>query len=284
MAAPRAVGCVTVVTPCFQAEGRIGATAASLLAQTAVRSGRLRLEWLVCDGGSRDGTVARVRELAGDRATVLSEPDRGMWDAVAKGLRRATGEVVGQLNAGDTYHPAALDVVADLFETGRVRWLTGVAVHANDRGQVVETFLPGRYRRAHVRKGVHGGLFSRCIQQEGTFWERGLQAGLDLARLAGLRLAGDFYLWRRFAEEADLDVVDSHLGTFVHHPGQLSEAFGAYQAELRTLAEPLGPLDALLARWDRWRARNAGPQRKARLDPHHLWRWDGRAGAWRTRR
>lgn len=274
----------TVVTPCYQAVSTILATAESVLKQSAVRSGRVRLQYLVCDGASTDGTVEAVRRLAGSAATVLSEPDRGMYDALAKGLQRAEGDVVSYLNAGDLYHPAALDVVADVFESGRVRWLTGLNVHANHRGQITQVWLPYRYRRAHIRRGVFGGVLGRAIQQDATFWDRELHAQLDLGVLAGLRLAGDFYLWRRFAEVAELDVVDSHLGTFLRHPGQLSEDRAGYLAELRSLAEPRRPWDVPLARLDRLLGRSAGHHRKAKLNPRHLWRWDERAGSWRTRR
>lgn len=282
--APRRISSFTVITPCYQAASAILPTVESVLGQSAVRSGRVRLQYLVCDGGSTDGTLEAVRRLCGDAATILSEPDRGMYDALAKGLRRAEGEVVSYLNAGDLYHSAALDVVADVFESGRVRWLTGLNVHANDRGQITQVWLPYRYRRSHIRRGVFGGLFGRSIQQDATFWDRSLQSRLDLDRLAGLRLAGDFYLWRCFAEVAELDVVDSHLGTFVRHPGQLSEDRAGYLAELRALAEACRPWDVALARLDRLLGRSAGHHRKARLNPRHLWRWDERAGAWRTRR
>jgi hypothetical protein len=273
----------TVVTPCFQAEAAIGPTVESILAQSALRSGRVRLQYLVCDGGSTDRTVERVRQVAGAAATVLSEPDRGMYDALAKGLRRAEGDVVSYLNAGDLYHPAAFDVVADLFETGRVRWLTGLNVNCNRRHQVIRTLLPWGYRREHVRRGVYGLAVPEMIQQESTFWERALHRTVDFERLASCRLAGDFYLWWCFASAAELDVVDSHLGSFTQHPGQQSTDLEGYRREMRALADRPRPWDGPWARWDRFRARSASAHRKTRLNPRHLWRWDDAAGRWRTR-
>jgi glycosyltransferase involved in cell wall biosynthesis len=280
---PRPIHSFTVVTPCFQAERHIAATVESVLGQTAVAAGRVRLEYLICDGGSTDRTLEIVHRLCGGRATVLSEEDRGLYDAVAKGLRRASGDVVAYLNAGDIYHPAALDVVADIFETGRVRWLTGHTLIASERGEVVQVRLPYRFRRDHVRKGLYGTVVRQSIQQDATFWDRSLHRLLDLDELAGLRLAGDFYLWRRFAEEEELHVVDTHLSTLLVHAGQLSEDADGYRTELRGLAEPHGWWDVLLARWDERRARHASPSRLSRRDPQHLWRFDWQRRVWRTR-
>src|SRR5205823_6601564 len=173
-------------------------------------------------------------------------------DALAKGLRRATGEVVAYLNAGDFYAPAALDVVADVFEENPVSWITGCQFEHNDRGQVISSLLPYRYRRRLIRAGLYGvrPILSHHIQQESTFWERSLLETLDLERLARCRLAGDYYLWTRFAQRADLRVVQSYLGGFTYHAGQQSEAIDAYNREARELAERPGPADFAIAAFD----------------------------------
>jgi glycosyltransferase involved in cell wall biosynthesis len=282
--AERKILSFTVITPCFQAERHLAPTLESVLAQTAVRHGRVRLEYLICDGGSTDRTLEIVQRTCGDRALVLSRQDRGLYDAVAKGLRRATGDVIAYLNAGDVYHPAALDVVADVFETGRVRWLTGLNVWANERGQVTRIRLPYRYRRDHIRKGLYGKVVPQNIQQDATFWDRSLHRLLDLDRLASLKLAGDYYLWRRFAEEEELHVVEAPLSTLMVHAGQLSEDEATYHAEMAALRAPCGWWDVLLARWDQRRMKDKLGARMARRNPHCLWRWDPDRKAWRTLR
>lgn len=267
----------TIVTPCRDAGRVIGATAESILGQTAVRSGRLRLQFLVCDGGSRDDTVEVVRRICGDRAQVRSEPDGGMYDALAKGLRAATGDVVAYLNAGDVYHPAALDVVADVMEGTGARWLTGMRVTCNERLQVTEALLPYRYRPNLLRRGLYGRVLP-FLQQESTFWRRELLAGVDLVRLARLRLAGDFYLWSCFAAEAEPTIVEAYLGGFTVHRGQQSEQRAAYLAELESLRAPDHLGHRLLA-WLEGRLWNLPAPWKKRLNPH-LVRYDHAEGRW----
>lgn len=93
---------VSLVTAAWNAEGTIAATIASALAQKGVD-----LEYIVIDGASTDGTtdiVRKAKDAAPDRDfRFVSEPDRGLYDAINKGIRMATGDIVGILNADDTF-------------------------------------------------------------------------------------------------------------------------------------------------------------------------------------
>lgn len=233
------IASITIVTPCRDAEALIGRTAASIMDQTAVRSGRIRLQYLVCDGASRDRTLDVVRRTCGTAVEIHSEPDQGMYEALVRGLQRATGDVVAYLNAGDLYAPGAFDVVADVLEQTGALWITGLRVAHDERGRFLWSEPQYRYRRALVRAGLYGGrMLPRFIQQESTFWRRELQDEIDLERLARLRLAGDYYLWTRFARRTGLHRVDAHLGGFAYHAGQKSEAIEAYRHEVASIAEP----------------------------------------------
>ncbi len=268
----------TVITPCRNAERLIRRTAECIMAQTAVRSGRIKLQYLVCDGASSDGTRDVVREVCGDAAEIVSEPDHTMYEAVAKGFRRATGDVVSYLNAGDLYSPTALDVVADVFEQNDVEWITGMVFRHNARGQVIRVDLPYRYRREFILKGLYGSpILPFFIMQEGCFWSRRLLSLVDLERLAGYRLAGDYYLWTCFAKEAELVVVEAHLGGFAYEPGQLSQKAGdtgdAYARDLATFRKPIGPLDFARAQLDRFVWYFAPAPLRKRLNPRGLLRY-----------
>jgi glycosyltransferase len=79
------------------------------------------VEYIVIDGNSADGTADIVRSFADRLAFFVSEPDKGIYDAMNKGIRRATGDVIGMINSGDRYFPGALSKVAAAFgpEPGR---------------------------------------------------------------------------------------------------------------------------------------------------------------------
>ena len=97
---------ITLITACYQSVGTLRTAMASVLAQKGVD-----IEYIVVDGGSTDGTVDIIRSfeqtLNAQRSTLnftfrwISERDRGMYDAINKGIAMATGDVVGILNADD---------------------------------------------------------------------------------------------------------------------------------------------------------------------------------------
>jgi glycosyltransferase involved in cell wall biosynthesis len=269
----------TIVTPCLNAAAHIEETAASVLQQAAVQSGELELEYIVCDGGSRDGTLQILERMRHPRMRVLSGPDSGMYDALVRGLRHAQGDVIAYLNAGDYYHRHAFSVVRDIFTAfPECRWLTGFAVEYAASGAAVRFVLPYRYRNRLMRCGVYGTSLP-FVQQESTFWKQDLMDRVDLDRLSRLRLAGDYYLWRCFGEAAQLHIVSAHLGGFRLHAGQLTENIEPYRAEMRELADPAGPLALATALWDAlcWRA---PPGIKKRLNPRTLHLYDHAAGRW----
>jgi glycosyltransferase involved in cell wall biosynthesis len=269
----------SVVTPCFNAASYIEETVASIANQSAVRDGTASLEHIICDGGSTDGTLEILRRLEKPHMRILSQPDGGMYDALARGLRMASGEVIAYLNAGDYYHPHAFSVVGKVMAAHPdCRWLTGYAVEYGESGAAVRFVLPYRYRRRLHRCGAYG-LSLQSVQQESTFWRRELMAQVDLERLSRLRLAGDYYLWRCFAESDELHIVSAQLGGYRIHAGQLSGNRQAYSAELRSLAAAPGALDPLLVLLDKvlW---HAPPAVKKMLNPRYLHLYDHGSSRW----
>ena len=101
---------ISIITASFNAVQTIGGTIESVLSQK-----HDNLEYIVIDGGSSDGTMDVVDRYKNQLSHVLSEPDRGIYDAFNKGLRLATGDIIGILNADDFYAPWALETVASAY-------------------------------------------------------------------------------------------------------------------------------------------------------------------------
>jgi glycosyltransferase involved in cell wall biosynthesis len=221
----------SIVTPCFNAGDKLLQTAKSVMSQQAVLNGAVRLQYIVVDGGSTDGSPERLREMLGSRVELVIERDRGMYDALAKGLSRAHGDIHAYINAGDFYHPHAFDTVLDVMTHTGAEWLTGSHFYCNATGQVIAFRLPFRYRRKAIRTGQHGNLLP-AVQQESTFWAARLTRKIDTDRLRTYRLAGDNYIWNVLAGEVDLFIVSSYLGGFTYHGDHLSDAMGEYRQEM----------------------------------------------------
>lgn len=270
---------VLVVTPVRDGASFIADTMRSVLSQTAVVSGRVRLEYVIADGGSSDGTVALAHETGGDAVEVVSRPDHGMYDALADTWERAgPADVMSYLNAGDLWQPTAIDTVLDIMQQTDAAWICGQRLLYNEAGQPTSVSLPFRYRRRLLAAGIYDGRLPH-IQQESTFWSAALMDEVDLAELRTFRLAGDHYLWSRFARRTEPLVAEALLGGFRAHGGQLSERTDEYRAEVARASRVPGMADRLLAAFDRplW---YAPPAVKQRLNPN-LVRFDHGRGVWR---
>ncbi len=264
----------SIVTPCYNAAPYLAETLDSVLNQTAVRSGRVTLEYWVMDGGSTDHTLELLKNYRHPNLHIHSAKDQGMYDALAQGFSQTTGDVIAYLNAGDFYYPQAFAVVADIIQTGQVDWLTGYRVIYNQHSQVIHMDLPYPYRRELFAYGLYNQAWCR-VQQESTFWTQKVHQKLDLERLKSWQYAGDYFLWLQFANQTELQVVSSYLGGFKRHPGQLSERRDVYNHEVAQMTQP-APLEAKLQHtwdWCQWRWQKKYP-RVWRFDPKiDQWRW-----------
>ena len=150
---------------------------------------------IVIDGASTDGTLAVVERYRERLSLVVSEPDRGIYDAMNKGLRAASADVVGFLNADDVYADGGvLGEVAECFEDPSVEAVYGdlVYVSAADPSRVVRYWKSGEYRPGLFRTGwmpAHPTFFARR-----RVYER--YGGFDLS----YRLQSDFDLTMRLME------------------------------------------------------------------------------------
>lgn len=197
---------VSIVTPSFNQAAFLEETIQSVLSQDYPR-----LEYLIVDGGSTDGSLEILQRYADRLAWWVSEPDRGQTDAINKGFARARGEVLAWLNSDDTYLPHAVSqAVAALERNPDVGLVYGDANLIDEESQIIGKF-PARqtdYRR--LRQGfVH-------IPQQTAFFRADLwtQVGpLD----ASFFFAMDYDLWVRLARISRLVYLPETWANFRLH-------------------------------------------------------------------
>lgn len=179
---------VTLITVCRNAAPVIAGTLESVRQQT-----HPDIEHIVIDGASTDGTVALLEHWRDRLAVLVSEPDKGIYDAMNKGLRLATGDIIGFVNAGDLLMtPQVITRVVAAFERSGADAVYGdiIMVDEHDIHKVHRTWLSGAYRRENFRKGwmpPHVATFFRksVYDRHGLF-------NLDL------RIGADYEILLRF--------------------------------------------------------------------------------------
>lgn len=173
---------ISIVTVAFNSAGTIAETLESVATQTHQDA-----EHIVIDGASTDGTLDIVRRHGPDVTRVISEPDRGIYDAMNKGIAMATGDWIGFLNADDMFaSPQSLARIATAVSQGGYDIAYGdlVYVSARDTDKVLRTWTSGPFDPRSLQFGwmpPHPTFYVRreLIQELG---------GFD----ASLRIAADY--------------------------------------------------------------------------------------------
>ncbi len=124
---------LSIITITYQAEKYLARTIESVLAQ----GHRETIEYIVIDGASKDGTLALIEKYQNQIDQFVSEPDKGIYDAMNKGLQRATGDYVIFMNAGDTFadEKTVGQIIAAMESTPDV--IVGDALFVNENGNAL---------------------------------------------------------------------------------------------------------------------------------------------------
>lgn len=161
---------ISVITVCRNAAATIAGALESFLAQTHADK-----ELIVVDGASTDDTLAVVRRFEREGVRVICEPDRGLYDAMNKGLAAFAGEAVGFLNADDRFADAgALAATAEALERAHIAFGDLDVVLSHEPRRVVRRWRTGPYRRGAFRRGwmpAHPTFYCRreVVQAVGAF-------------------------------------------------------------------------------------------------------------------
>lgn len=210
---------VTIVTPSLNQAAWLPRTVESVLSQ----AGDFDLEYLVVDGGSTDGTLEILRRYAG-RLTATSGPDAGQADAVNKGLRAATGELIGWVNSDDLLLPGAVQAAVEAFAAHpEAGWLHGRCRIVDEQDRPIRRWVAA-YKDRACRRHTHARLLvQNHVSQPTVFWRRALMdrvGHLD----TGLHYTFDYDLWLRFSQQGPPLFLERELAAFRWYPTSKSGA------------------------------------------------------------
>lgn len=132
---------ISLITVCYNAESTIGRTIESVIAQDFKN-----IEYIIIDGDSTDNTIRCIGQYKNHVNLFLSEPDKGIYDAMNKGIDMATGDVVGMLNADDFFADnTVIRYVADAFVQHNPDVVYGDVDYVNNDGRVIRKWRSKQY-------------------------------------------------------------------------------------------------------------------------------------------
>lgn len=238
---------ISIVTPSFGQGRFIRQTIDSVLDQKYPN-----LEYWVIDGGSKDETVEILKSY-GKKLNWISEPDKGQTDALNKGLKRVSGDILAYINSDDVYLPGTFEKVSQLFaENPQSLWLTG------EYRVVDENNLP-REGVITIYKSVQRWLMSCAaflqpvilgvnnpIIQPSTFWRRELQEKIGLFSV-DRRYTMDYEYWLKALKQSPVLIVPHIFSAFrVHSQSKGGSAYSQQMSEQLETAQRQGVSPFLL--------------------------------------
>jgi glycosyltransferase involved in cell wall biosynthesis len=207
---------ITIVMPTLNQAKYIEEAIQSILSQKYDN-----LECLVFDGGSTDGTLDILKRYE-NRLQWWSEKDHGQADAINKGLKRATGEIVGYLNSDDTLETGSLDKIAKYFlENPEIDLVYGEGYLMNEDGSGKHRF-PATEPQFDLWRLIH--LWDYILQQS-TFWRRRLHDRIGYFN-ESLHFGLDWDYWIRAGKAVKVGYIPEYLGCLREYDAAKSFAGG----------------------------------------------------------
>ena len=194
---------VSIITTCYNREKTIAQAIESVLGQDYPH-----IEYIVVDGMSQDRSLEVIRSYGSRITKVIAEPDGGMYEAINKGIKAATGEVIGLLHSDDfLMHNHIIAEIVEHFQKTSADMLygDGLFVDADETEKVIRDWRSGNYHRWKVRLGwlpLHPTVYIKrsAIEQYGLYNEK-------------YKIAADSDFLVRYLYKADLQV--EYLGKYV---------------------------------------------------------------------
>lgn len=193
MTSQRPLPLVSIITPSFNQAEYLEATIQSVLTQDYPR-----IEYIVIDGGSTDGSVDVIQKYQSSLAFWVSEQDKGQTDAINKGFNRAKGDILAWINSDDTYNPKAVgEAVLYLIENPDVAMVYADCDFIDEQGRVIGKFASRQTDYKKLRQGyVH--IPQQTMFFRAKYWKE--VGPLD----PSFYFAMDYDLWVRIAARAPI--------------------------------------------------------------------------------
>ena len=215
---------ISVIIPTYNVVAFIKETLQSILNQAYSNT-----ECIVVDGGSNDGTLDILRRYEG-QIMWMSEGDRGQSDAINKGLKLASGDIISYICADDVYEGDCFRKVAHFFDKSPdVMWVCGKCKIVDENGLEIRRPITWYKNFWQRRYSYNKLLIMDFIPQPAVFWRK------DLVNEIGFfdvneHLAMDYEYWLRVAAKHNPGFIDDYLARFRVHPYSKSSVSFARQA------------------------------------------------------
>ena len=163
---------ISIITPSFNQGQFIEETILSVLKQDYPN-----IEYIIIDGGSSDNTVEIIKKYADRVAYWVSEKDSGQSEAINKGFRKATGDIVCWINSDDVFLPGAIKSVIKYFSLHKkIDFLNGFTLFMDKNSKILYNNFTLKQKKWYAKHGIY------YVSQPSMFWKKSIFDSIGLLR------------------------------------------------------------------------------------------------------
>lgn len=220
---------ISIISPSYNQAEYIENTIISVISQKYPN-----LEYLVIDGGSTDGTIDILQKYE-SHITWISEPDTGQSNAINKGIKMSSGDIIAVINTDDTYEPGAFRKINKYFnDNPNTHWVTGKCRIINAYGTEIRKLITAYKNFWLAMKSYKVLLVLDYISQPATFWSKDLIANIGPFN-EGNHYSMDYEYSLRTGSEYKLHYINDYLANFrVHSSSKSSNIRKLFNSDLST--------------------------------------------------
>jgi glycosyltransferase involved in cell wall biosynthesis len=170
---------ISIITVCFNSGTTIEKTILSVANQTYKS-----IEYIIVDGNSKDDTIEIIKRNRYKISKWISEPDKGLYDAMNKGIAMATGDIVGILNSDDTFNSnTVVEEIVDFHKRNNIEASVGNIIQHKENGKIVRLYSSKKWNPEKLKIGFmppHPSIFFKreLFEKYGNYF-LGFKIGAD---------------------------------------------------------------------------------------------------------
>ena len=170
---------VSIITVCFNSGSTIKKTILSLLSQTYSN-----IEFIIIDGNSEDNTLEIIKSYEDFISILISEPDKGLYDAMNKGISVATGDLIGILNSNDIFHSdTVIEEIVNFHKINDIDASVGNITQHKETGKIIRFYSSKNWHPKKLKIGFmppHPSVFfKRDLFDKFGYYDLGFKIGAD---------------------------------------------------------------------------------------------------------
>jgi glycosyltransferase involved in cell wall biosynthesis len=170
---------ISIITVCYNSANTIEKTILSVANQTYKN-----IEYIIVDGNSKDSTIEIIKRNEDKISKWISEPDKGLYEAMNKGIKMATGDIVGILNSDDTFNSnTVVEEIVDFHKRNNIEASVGNIIQHKENGKIVRLYSSKKWNPEKLKIGFmppHPSIFFKreLFEKYGNYF-LGFKIGAD---------------------------------------------------------------------------------------------------------